>query len=162
MTTLPLAILLGGALLVSPQKPAPEGGDKIISEPVTLTGCVGEGEGTDTFVLSNVQRADIPVGTSGGTTGVPANVVYWLDSPKRLRSHIGHRVEIQGTLEEDVDSATVKRDGDTVNITTERTKAVEIPVETRAAAEALTGPARRITYKVKVASVRTISTGCRK
>lgn len=160
-------LLVAGSVTVAAQKPAPEGGDKIVPEPVTLTGCVAEGARKDTFVLSDVQkvaRPDVPVGTSGTASAVAAtstNVVYWLDSAKLLRGHVGRRVEIQGTFDDDVDKASIKPDGDTVKITTERTKTVEVEAGTEAAKDAVSGASRRLTYKVKVASVRDTGTACR-
>lgn len=60
---------------------------------VTLTACVEKAQKPESFILTHV--ADVPVhpATSGP-------VVYWLDTVKDLRAHIGHQVRIAGTITE--------------------------------------------------------------
>jgi hypothetical protein len=58
---------------------------------VTLMSCVEKGLKPDTFILTHT--ADVPVHPT--TMG---RVVYWLDSVKPLRSHVGHQVRIMGTV----------------------------------------------------------------
>jgi hypothetical protein len=83
--------------------------------PVTITGCVA-GSDSDSFVLTHVQRVS-PDGTpssSGpvlGATGIEGvdEAIYWLskDSVKKMRGHVGHQVEVTGTVT-DVSMGTVK------------------------------------------------------
>lgn len=73
---------------------------------VTLTGCVA-GSDSDSFVLTHVEKTS-PVsgpatGASLGATGMEggsAEVIYWLshDSVKKMRGHVGQRVEVMGTI----------------------------------------------------------------
>ncbi|HXG53865.1 MAG TPA: hypothetical protein VNJ03_00660 [Vicinamibacterales bacterium] len=151
------------------------GDDKIAPGPVTLTGCVAAGDKKDTFMLSNVHRVDTAAATTGGTPNAhpsghammtpDANVVYWLDSPAKLRGHVGHQVTIEGTLDEDVDKSKVKvkADGKT-QVTTERTKSVKAPAGSATGAAMASGgtETKRLTYKVKVASVTMTADTCTK
>jgi hypothetical protein len=82
---------------------------------VTLRGCVAASD-SDSFVLTHVQNLAGPgattEGPSIGATGVePAtsDVIYWLskDSIKRMRGHVGHKVEVKGTVT-DVSTGTVE------------------------------------------------------
>src|SRR5947207_9387558 len=57
--------------------------------PLTLAGCVVEGQGKDTFLITNV--------TVDGSA--PANAFYRLDSTKELRDRVGQRVEIAGNVD---------------------------------------------------------------
>jgi hypothetical protein len=59
---------------------------------VTLSACVEKGMKDDTFLLTKV--ADVPV--HHATTG---RVVYWLDSVKDVKKHIGRQVRIVGTID---------------------------------------------------------------
>jgi hypothetical protein len=71
-----------------------------------LTGCLirGEGDGAG-YLLVNVPAEPAAAGASRpaspgaiGTSGVYANVFYWLDKNDDLREHIGHRVEVEGDV----------------------------------------------------------------
>ena len=86
---------------------------------VKLSGCLvrGEGDGAG-YLLTNAptepwlsapgkQFAPSVLGTSGDY----ATIFYWLDGHDDLRHHIGHKVEVEGDLRDDV------KDGE---ITTER------------------------------------------
>ena len=64
-----------------------------VGQNVTLTSCVEKGQKPDTFVLT--KTADVPVHPA--TMG---RVVYWLDTVKPLREHVGHQVRVQGTITE--------------------------------------------------------------
>jgi hypothetical protein len=61
-------------------------------QPVTLTACVDRGQKDDTFVLTHV--ADVPVHPA--TMG---RVVYWLDSVKDVKKHVGRQVRIEGKID---------------------------------------------------------------
>jgi hypothetical protein len=75
---------------------------------VTITGCVKEGDTPNSFVLSNVDPSSLP-GASGatGTTGTPpapagssATATVQLSSTADidLKKHVGHKVEISGSI----------------------------------------------------------------
>ncbi len=92
------AALLCGALNLAPASAA--------ADPVTLTGCLVKGEGDDGYLLINGPRAAVSGSAEPrtaapgtvGTTGMVANIFYWLDEDDDLKSHIGHQVEVQGDL----------------------------------------------------------------
>ena len=71
----------------------PEGQHKwgTVGQEVMLSSCVEKGMKDDTFILTHV--ADVPVH--------PAHlgrVVYWLDTVKDVRKHVGHQVRIAGKI----------------------------------------------------------------
>jgi len=162
MRYLSLCVLLATATTASAQTPSPKGGDKIVPEPITLSGCVAAGERNNTYMLSNVTRVDkpipVPVGTSG--TAEPA-AFYWLDSPGKLKSHVGHQVQIIGMLDDDVDKTEVKLKEGKVEVKAENGAKVEVPEGTVAAAAAAgPGTSKRLSYKVKVQSVTMLAGSC--
>lgn len=176
MKHLSLYLLLAAAVATTAtaQTPSPKGGDKIVPEPIALTGCVAAGIEKNTYMLSNVVRTDQPVGTSGsavrldqpvgtsGSTAIATPPLYWFDAPDKLKPHVGHRVEITGTLDDDVDTAEVKMKDGKVELT-EGGKKVEVRAGTVAAAAAAGGGVdgtKRLAYKVKVNSVRMVAGSC--
>ena len=88
---------------------------------VKLSGCLirGDGDG-DGYLLANPPTEPSLSSSSStqkvspsvlGTSGDYATIFYWLDGHGDMRDHIGHKVEIEGDLRDDV------KDGE---ITTER------------------------------------------
>jgi len=150
-------LFLASGLSAGAQTQAPQGGDKVLPEQMTLTGCVTAGTKANTYLLTNVQRKD----TSG--TSTIEGAIYWLSSPDKLKGHVGHQVQIAGMLDDDVDKSTVKSKDGTVELTTERaSKKVEVP-EGTAAADAVASVAtsgKVDSYKIKVKSVKTLSRTC--
>jgi len=65
---------------------------------VTYTGCVQTGTETKTFILNKV----VPMSrsTTVGTTGTTTTTTYMLvpDEKVELQTHVGHKVEVTGTL----------------------------------------------------------------
>jgi len=158
MKFLSLGVLfLGSTMAAGGQIPAPEGGDKILREPLTLTGCVAAGTKAGTFLLTDVQRTDRP------STATTETAVYWLNSPDKLKGHAGHQVEITGMLDDDVDESEVKTEDGKVELATERgSKTVEV-VEGSPAGDAMKAVGTSgavVTYKVKVKSVKMLSADC--
>ena len=158
MKYLSLGVLfLGSTIAAGAQTQAPQGGDKVLPEPMTLTGCVTAGTKANTFLLTNVQRTDTP-----GMSAIDG-AIYWLSSGAKLKGHVGHQVQIDGMLDDDVDTSTVKTEDGKVELTTEReSKKVEVP-EGTAAADALASVAtsgKVESYKVKVKSVKMLSRTC--
>jgi hypothetical protein len=89
------------------------------ADPVKLTGCVVRAEDGDGYLLINVPREPAAASsveprtatpTVVGTTGVFANVFYWLDNDGDLRPHIGHQVEIDGELKGELKDGEIKID----------------------------------------------------
>lgn len=88
------------------------------ADPVTLTGCLVKGEGRDGYLLINAPRGPVSAGPSPataapgtiGTTGVVANIFYWLDHDDDLEAHIGHRVEVDGDLKGHLRDGEIKID----------------------------------------------------
>jgi hypothetical protein len=104
--TLTATALASGHLFAAPK------GDT----PLTLTGCVVAGEARDSFLITNVM-------VDGAA---PSNAFYRLDSTKKLRDQVGHRVEIKGNADlGDVDKGKLKVKTDdkgktTTSVTSER------------------------------------------
>ena len=74
---------------------------------LTASGCLRNGEEPSTFVLTNVKWLDktsaekpSSVGTSGVDTGASGETVRLVGTPSgvRMSEHVGHTVEITGTL----------------------------------------------------------------
>jgi hypothetical protein len=106
-----LALALGLTAVVA----AAETPEAVKGSPVTITGCVAESD-SDSFVLTHVQNISEPGAVarnvSLGATGLQggsAEVIYWLskDSIKKMRGHVGQRVEVTGTIT-DVSTGTVE------------------------------------------------------
>jgi len=85
---------------------------------VKLSGCLIRGEGDDAgYLLANpaaepwLNSADRQVTPSTlGTSGDYATIFYWLEKHDDLRSHVGHRVEVQGDLKGDVQDGEIRTD----------------------------------------------------
>lgn len=107
-----LALALGFATLTTAEEP---GSAAVKGSLVTITGCVADSD-SDSFVLTHVQKTS-PDGTPStdavlGATGMepgPGERIYWLskDSVKLMRGHVGHKVEVTGTIT-DVSRGTVE------------------------------------------------------
>jgi hypothetical protein len=96
---------------------------------VTLTGCVVKGD--DGFLLTDAvasattattgvsPTADgVTATTKTTTTPGQATMLYWLDGSDDLNAHSGHRIEVTGEIEGDVEAAelTVEREASGVKI----------------------------------------------
>ena len=80
--------------------------------PVKITACVADADADD-YVLTHVQTLSpaIPAGGNVLATGTPPRgdgPMYWLskNSIKRMKEHVGHKVEVTGTIT-DVSMGTV-------------------------------------------------------
>jgi hypothetical protein len=77
--------------------PAPADG-----EMVTLTGCLAAGEEPDTFRLTNIKSSEDPAAPGGmvGTTGLREGGAIKLKGTEdlNLKPHVGHTVEVIGTI----------------------------------------------------------------
>lgn len=104
-----------------------------------------------------------PTGTSGATEADTKAAIYWLDPPDKLKDHVGHKVSVVGTLDDDTDKTKVKSGDDGVKIEAERgSRTVEPKQGSTGAAEAQAAKSgdKQEAYKVKVKSVTMISGSC--
>lgn len=108
-----LGALLSGAAAAQQAavgaQPVPAGED----DEVTLTGCVVRG--TDggfvlTSVTEGVTRGSSAAHAPSGTTpAVLPRMLYWLDDDdEELEAHAGHRVEVKGEIEGDIDEGEIE------------------------------------------------------
>lgn len=114
MTTHRLAAAACGAVMIfaAPGRPAASTADS-----VKLSGCLVQGH-DDGFLLINGPRepalgtAAAVTATPGavGTTGVTANIFYWLAKDGDLTPHIGHQVEVEGDLKGNLRDGEIKID----------------------------------------------------
>ena len=155
MKFLSLALALAAVSTVAAQ-------DKTTPQPITLTGCVAAGTKANTYMLTQVVTSvtPVPVGTSGSTSASTAAPFYWLDSPGKLKGHAGHRVEVVGMLDDDIDKTTSEIKDGKVVVKTEGARKVEVPVGTSGAVPAAMPELKRESYKVKVKSVRMLDGSC--
>lgn len=89
------------------------------ADEVTLTGCLvrGDGDGAG-YLLSNApgepawqRSADRNIAPNTvGTTGGFESIFYWLDGDDDLKQHVGHKVEITGELEGDLEDGQIEID----------------------------------------------------
>jgi hypothetical protein len=86
------------------------------ADTVKLSGCLIQGEGDGAgYLLVNVagepglsSANELAAPGATGTSGMFANVFYWLDKDDDLQPHVGHRVEIEGEREGDVKDGELK------------------------------------------------------
>ena len=82
---------------------------------VKLSGCLIRGEGDGGYLLAN-PPTEPWLNSPGkqvtpsvlGTSGDYATIFYWLDNHDDLRQHIGHKVEVEGDLKDDVKDGEIK------------------------------------------------------
>lgn len=88
------------------------------ADSVKLSGCLVQGHDDEGYLLINgpsepaIGAAPATTASPGavGTTGVVANIFYWLDKDGDLKPHIGHRVEIDGDLKGNLKDGEIKID----------------------------------------------------
>jgi hypothetical protein len=125
--------------------------------PLTLAGCVVEGQGKDTFLITNV--------TVDGSA--PANAFYRLDSTKELRDRVGQRVEIAGTVDfGDLDKGKLKVDvskkGQRTTVVESERKTVKVEDHVWVGSEgAAKMKANIATYPFEVKSVKRVDGNCK-
>jgi hypothetical protein len=119
-------LVLVSAATIAAQTPASKPDDKVSKDPITLTGCVEAGAAANTFILTHVVKGDSSAKTSSATpqpsvdnptatppiapptptatSGTDADAkaaTYLLDPPDKLKAHLGHKVSVSGTLDDD-------------------------------------------------------------
>jgi hypothetical protein len=83
---------------------------------VTLSGCLIRGEGDDAGYLLANPPTEPWLNSPGkqvtpsvlGTSGDYATIFYWLGGHGDLKQHIGHKVEVEGDLKDDVKDGEIK------------------------------------------------------
>ena len=93
---------------------AARGADKSVK----LSGCLIRGEGDDAAYLLANPSAEPWLNSPGkqltpstlGTSGDYATIFYWLEGHDDLRSHVGHRIEVEGDLRGDVQDGEITTD----------------------------------------------------
>jgi hypothetical protein len=81
---------------------------------IRLIGCLVKGD--DGYLLTNLPSEPSTVSPAGssiipgavGTTGVYSTIFYWLDDNDDLKHHVGHRVEVVGSLKGDPKNAEIR------------------------------------------------------
>ena len=81
---------------------------------IRLTGCLVKGD--DGYLLTNLPSEPStlsPVGANiipgaVGTSGVYSTIIYWLKDDDELKHHVGHRVEVVGSLKGDPENAKIR------------------------------------------------------
>ena len=80
---------------------------------VSYTGCVGAGTETKTYVLSKAvpvtRTTTESIGTSGSTTTTETSYMLVPDQTVQVQEHVGHKVEVTGTLVPGGDSKSESR-----------------------------------------------------
>jgi hypothetical protein len=115
-TTIVAAFALGFAIALSAQTSTPTDANRTSSTAITLTGCVERADqvsapvtaGTTvdslSFVLIKATRGTALDSQVAGTSGIKPNAergsMYRLDAEvSKLNPHVGHKVEVTGTLD---------------------------------------------------------------
>ncbi len=104
-----LALGLGFGVMAGAQEANKEK-DSVVGAKVKLTACVMTDK-ENSFILTHVDEiygpksstsTPTPMAMSGMKDGGPNEVIYWLssDSVKKMRGHVGHRVEVMGQITE--------------------------------------------------------------
>ena len=83
-----MKLAIAGTLLVAIAT-IPTAATSADDKAVTITGCLLKGD-KGGYVMTNV--AEI----SGA--GMPLRVIYWLSGAKNLSDHVGHKIEVSGTI----------------------------------------------------------------
>ena len=145
---------------------------------VTITGCVVKGDGG--YVLSDVSSENAAAAVAAGTpstpqpagTVMPGRVFYWLKDDADLAAHAGHKVEVTGELEGDIEKGNIsaEREGGLVElefkIDGDKKVTVKVPdvPPTVGTAGAVGDKERDIPFvvrKIDVDSVKMISGACK-
>ena len=106
--------LLGCAFIVTASVTASAG--RAADKRVKLSGCLirGDGDGAG-YLLANLPTEPW-LSAPGkqvtpsvlGTSGDYATIFYWLDGHGDLKQHVGHRVEVEGDLRDDVKDGEIR------------------------------------------------------
>lgn len=71
--------------------------------PMMVTGCIAQGTDMDHFTLTNAMMSNMAKMDSGAAVksdaAKPAMMTYELDGGTNLKAHLGHKVEVTGTMD---------------------------------------------------------------
>jgi len=107
--SLGILVLVSAATVGAQQYPAPKADDKVApkdAKDLTVTGCVAAGTEPNTFILTTKAASADAAAPAAPTTppadaAAPASMVtYRLDSPEKVKAHLGHQVEVTGRLDD--------------------------------------------------------------
>jgi hypothetical protein len=106
--SLGVLVLASAAVVGAQQYPAPKADDKMAKDPkdLTVTGCVAAGTEPNTFILTakaastDAAAPAAPATPPAGATTAATPVTYRLDSPEKVKAHLGHQVEVTGKLDD--------------------------------------------------------------
>jgi hypothetical protein len=143
--SLGILVLVSAATVGAQQYPAPKGDVTKDAKDLTVTGCVAAGTEPNTFILTTkAADAAAPAPTTPPAEGAAAasTVTYRLDSPEKVKAHLGHQVEVTGKLDD-----------------TKAMDAKEAAPAPDAAAPAGTS-GKQPTLKLKVKDVKMLSASC--
>ena len=159
------------------------GSDKKMSKTVTLSGCVREGDVPETYVLANVDMSRMrdtaahgsstpsstgstatggstPSSTASGTSGTSAagsmdaaNSVRLIGSAN-LKDHVGHQVEVTGTMAPAKDKSKAKGTSGTSSAAGETTS------DTTSRAGSMEKSSDKNMHTLNVRSVKMVSANC--
>ena len=96
------------AVGVSAQTPAasPAQDAKDAAKAATVTGCLKAGDTPDSFTLSDLKwKEDKAVGTAGTPATPPVSATSLKLTGSKLSDHVGHTVEVTGTIAAKADKA---------------------------------------------------------
>jgi len=104
--SLGILVLVSAATVGAQQYPAPKADDKVAKDAkdLTVTGCVAAGTEPNTFILT-AKAADAaapaaPTTPPADAAAAASTVTYRLDSPEKVKAHLGHQVEVTGRLDD--------------------------------------------------------------
>ena len=145
---------------------------------VTITGCVVKGDGG--YVLSDVSPENTAAAVAAGSpstpqpagTVMPGRVFYWLKDDNDLAEHAGHKVEVSGEIEGDIEKGSISAEREAgmveLEFKVEGDKKVTVKVpdvpSTVGTAGSVGDKERDIAFivrKIDVDSVKMISASCK-
>jgi hypothetical protein len=110
-TFIAAAFAVGLSAQQPPQSQPPMQEAKDAAKTVTVTGCLKAGDAADSFVLSDLKwGSDKAVGTSGSVTPATppitdSSIKLIPSASTKLTDHVGHTVEVSGTIGDKAPSA---------------------------------------------------------
>jgi hypothetical protein len=170
-------LALGLAATATAEQAAIVGTQPQGSKDITITGCVVKGEGG--YVLTGVSEETARAALAGGASAAsgaalpkdavgPGQVIYWLKDDDELEEHAGHRVEIEGKLEGDIEKGEIaaeieegmvelefKVEGEKVTV-----KVPSLPVGTSGNITDKERTTHYVVRKLDVESVKTLANAC--
>lgn len=74
---------------------------KMADAPMTMTGCIAQGADTNHFTLTNATMSNMAKMDAGAmkSDAKPAMMTYELDGGTNLKAHLGHKVDVTGTMD---------------------------------------------------------------